>query len=187
MARNSGNKTAIRIYELKNGKETLRKIIPNKKERSKVMCTEYEDSPGIESPITGIVSMIDGIEYPANINKEVIRKAEELGIVICYGASDLLEFEGAMCAEFGACDGVTIKLGQNGFVKNICSDDDCPYYHLELKNAKHEVRAEWEPEPGVSCRVTGTMPCEEFRIMEDGELFGTGIVFAMESLKYGEN
>lgn len=136
--------------------------------------------------IKEIADMMNGAEYPIHDFNDVFIQAKESNIVIVYGASDdLLEIFGAIYEECGAYNGTIVHLNQSGIIQNLCDDEACPYFQKELKESKHSIEAVWCPQdmPETSWRISGTMPFEEFDIMEEGEVYCRGIVFSMDSLK----
>lgn len=127
---------------------------------------------------------LDGVEYvhPLEAKIKAMRPdLESSGLVVCYGASDdLLEFCGAIDDEVGAWEGTTVHVDSLGLLKSECREGaDCPYFQKTLENAA-TITAVWGPE-GIegdpSWLVKTAIPHEQFKIMEDGAVFGIGIVF----------
>ena len=84
-----------------------------------------------------LVNKIDGLEYPFKLADIFQSEAIDNDLVVVYGASDdLMEFDGAIYDEIGACDGVIAHLTKNGIVKNICESDECPHFQTQLRIAK---------------------------------------------------
>lgn len=133
--------------------------------------------------------ILDGVQYVHPLEAKLKAMRDELvaaGLVVAYGASDdLLEFEGAFRDEFGAWDGTKVAIGPDGPLRSECDEGaDCPYFRAMAKSAP-VIEAIWGPKDIVgdpSWLVTTTIPHERFRIMEDDDLFGIGIVFKVEDI-----
>lgn len=129
-------------------------------------------------------SKLDGVEYVHPLEarlREMTPALKQAGLVVAYGASDdLLAFEGAFRDECGAWNGTTVYVDADGVMKSECSEgDDCPYFAKENEGAS-TVSAVWAPKDVAgdpSWLVTTKIPHAQFRIMEDGGVFGVGIVF----------
>lgn len=138
----------------------------------------------IELTIKEVVSIIDNVEYPPRFTRSFIRQVESSGIVIVYGLSDdLLEFQGAIDDEIGACDGVEVLVSKNGVLPardDIDTDEEMAQY-LEDKANGQAVEAIWGND--VSWTIKTNIPHEKFHIMEDGEVYCLGVVFKMDDLK----
>jgi hypothetical protein len=101
-----------------------------------------------------------------------------------FGASDdLLEFRGAIHDEVGAYDGTTAYVTKDGLVQRQCQDEDCPHEKRLMNSAKRtatKVEAVWCPKsPDASWLIKTNIAHESFDIIEDGELYCRGIVFAL--------
>lgn len=128
---------------------------------------------------TEIARALDGIEYDASM-KDVAALAKESGIVICYGASDdLVEFEGAIHDETGGPGDV--HLTDSGLLQRRCDDDSCPH-ELEIRKRSPRICAVRGAKDGPCWTFQTTIPHEKFKIMEDGEVFGVGVVFRLEDI-----
>jgi hypothetical protein len=129
-----------------------------------------------------IARALDGIEYDASM-KDVAALAKESNIVICYGASDdLVEFEGAIHDETGGPGDV--HLTDSGLLQWRCDDDRCPH-ELEIRKRSPRICAVWGAKDGPCWTFQTTIPHEKFKIMEDGDVFGVGIVFRFEDIPLG--
>ena len=100
-----------------------------------------------------------------------------------YGYSDdNVEFGGYINDEIGYYDGITIPIFEGDILKQCSVDCDvyeCPLWERALR-ASNRIRAMFTND---GWKFEADFPCEKFTIMEDGEVFGEGIVFAMEDLK----
>ena len=135
--------------------------------------------------------MLDGVEYVHPLEAKLKAMEPELkasGLVVAYGASDdLLEFEGAFQDEIGAWNGTKVQIGPDGPLRSECSEGaDCPYFK-EMTKAAPIIEAIWgPPDVEASWLVTTNIPHATFRIMEDGDVFGIGIVFNVEDIAGGQ-
>lgn len=136
--------------------------------------------------------ILDGVQYVHPLEAKLKKMQADLksaGLVVAYGASDdLLEFEGAFRDEVGAWNGTKVAIGPEGPLRSECGEGaDCPYFVEKIKTAP-TIEAIWAPKDIVgdpSWLVTTTIPHERFRIMEDDDLFGIGIVFRVEDITGG--
>lgn len=132
-----------------------------------------------------LAAAITGREYPPKFLKEETDAAKAAGLVICYGASDdLVEFEGAIHDEIGAYEGTKFRIDALG-LRQKWSDVDrdseaaCEAYSRRKSLPSYEVKARWDPGEGYSWKLETEMPHATFEIVEDGEPFCRGIVFAL--------
>lgn len=119
--------------------------------------------------------LIDKCEYRNELTPEQIQLAKDNGLVVVFGASDdLVELEGAISEEFGT----DVLIDKEGEQIEYC-DDECAHYKKAIKNANkitgHYTRNGWIFETEI--------PHHTFKVMEDGELYGIGIVFSKSNLK----
>jgi len=133
---------------------------------------------------------LNGIEYPAN---EIYRAHKDIkadGLIVAYGMSDdLLEFNGMISDEVGAWEGQTVKLTPK---PSIFDEDDnketFEYKGMEIAQFPR-VTAIWCPRGAdnkvwASWDISTDLPAYEvFNIMEDGELFGRGIIFEAKAIE----
>lgn len=134
-------------------------------------------------------AMLDGVEYAHPLEaklREMRGDLENNGLVVAYGASDdLLEFEGSFSDEVGAWEGKTVHLTAAGVMASECGEgDDCPYF-ARVRDAAPKLTAVWCPkdvEGDPSWAIETDIPHEQFRIMEDGAVFGIGIVFKADDV-----
>lgn len=130
-----------------------------------------------------LAALLTGREYGQEITPAESIVAMANGLVIIYGASDdLMEFDGAISDELGCYEGDTAYLTNEGLLKNECENDECP--HFEKAKAKAAtIEALWCAEPGYSWTYKTDIPHETFEIVEDGEPYCRGIVFALSDVK----
>lgn len=130
-----------------------------------------------------IAELMNGAEYPVRNINSISRLAKDAGIVIVYGASDdLMEFEGAIFDEIGCCNGGIAYLTSDGLLENDCGNDDCPYFRMNKKSAA-TINAVWCPDSERSWAYETDIPHETFNVMEDGEIYCTGIVFKLSDVR----
>ena len=125
-----------------------------------------------------LAQQIHGREYGrrAQLTPEEAEAAGDSGLVVVYGASDVLvELEGAIEDEYGTN---TLYFTREGLLVNDC-EDGCPYFEKVLEKAT-PIEPKWNGGPGGPAWTFQTaIPHETFDIMEDGEVFCRGIVFAL--------
>lgn len=125
---------------------------------------------------------LDGNEYGKEGSPELFLAMARAGLVAVYGASDdLMEFEGVIRDEVGACDGSRAFLDKRGLLQNDCQDEDCPYFK-KLKEKATTITALWDT-GGFSWRFETAIPHVKFVIKEDGENYCEGIVFDLGDVK----
>jgi len=113
-------------------------------------------------------------EYLSEITDEEAEQAKRDGVVILFGSSDdLLEMRGAVDDEVGAWNGTTVFFTKNGLVESRCNNERCPYHEEEKKTA---AKVAVDGPPWV---FATSIPHECFHILEDGEVYGNGIVFRL--------
>jgi hypothetical protein len=121
-----------------------------------------------------LAERINGTDYADGIDSDLVKWAEEQGLVICYGASDdLVEFEGAICDETGAWGGEDVYLNKEGSI-------------LEGGETLNKIQAEWSPPipKDASWLISTNIPnAEPFDMMEGENVFCRGIVFSIYDLK----
>lgn len=141
--------------------------------------TENREQVDVHTPET-IAAMLDGCEYRDMCPQPAGKMAAADGLVIVYGYSDdLLEFDGAIVDELSAWGGTTAYLTDAGLVTNECDNYECPHYAREQMAAR-KIKATWDEQTdGPSWTLQTDIPHATFRIIEDGEVFGVGIVFRL--------
>lgn len=129
-----------------------------------------------------LAQQLNGTEYPCRISKDVENQAKASGLAIVFGASDdLMEFRGAIYDEIGAYDGTTAYVDAKGLLpdrEQIEEDDELQDYFARKPNAV-AIEQLWCAEPGYSWTYKTIIPHETFEIVEDGEPYCRGIVFAL--------
>lgn len=131
-----------------------------------------------------LAELLNGSEYPLDVNAHLAGQAEEHRLVIVSGYSDDgLMFDGAIRAHLGAYNGTTALVAGSSAVDEDQWDEDkqvIARYGLRIPEAI-KVIAKWDPkDPPASWLITveGT-EFFPFDVMEDGELFCRGAVFKL--------
>lgn len=134
-----------------------------------------------------LAKLLTGREYGQEIDRTEEHQAKAAGLVVAFGASDdLLEFRGAIHDEIGCYDGGIATVDKEGVLpdfEDIDRDDkDEMRNYFKREGRGVEVEAAWEGEPGYSWVIRTSIPHETFEIVEDGEPYCRGIVFALADL-----
>ncbi|HEX7906795.1 MAG TPA: hypothetical protein VF534_01700 [Paraburkholderia sp.] len=133
-----------------------------------------------------LAGLLNNRTYPLRIPKDITEAAKAFGLVIVYGASDdLMEFEGAIYDELGANDGTTAYVDSKGLLPSRESIDDdgvLKDYFAREPHAK-PIEALWASEGDYSWTFKTDIPHETFEIVEDGEPYCRGIVFALADVQ----
>ena len=140
-----------------------------------------------------LAARLNGRLYGAETTKEEVEIAAQSGLVIIYGAGDdIVELEGAIVDEIGACEGAEFIIATPG--TEIPADEDMETYRKaegyevicieEDSTTKiNRFAALWSPEElECSWLIKTTTPHASFDIMEDDELFCMGIVVDLKDL-----
>lgn len=131
-----------------------------------------------------LAKQITGMEYPFRLSQDIVTQAKAAGLVIVYGASDdLMEFEGAINDEIGAYDGGTAFVTAEGLLadyEQIDKDDkNALRYYFQHEQTGVEIESLWCKGDSYSWTFKTTIPHETFEIVDDGEPYCRGIVFAL--------
>jgi hypothetical protein len=131
-----------------------------------------------------LAALLNGCEYGKELGRFDGREARTSGLVVVYGASDdLMEFEGAISAEFDCYDGGTAWVDANGVLdRDACETDEEIADHVRRKKTARKIEALWAAEDGYSWTYRTDIPHATFEIVEDGEPYCRGIVFALADL-----
>lgn len=139
---------------------------------------DEEKTERVAGKYSGIVSakvladMIGEAEYRSELSEEQISFAQDNGLVVVYGASDDLTIIG------GAWDD-ELQNGKywfNSYSKSEFIDDD--FVSENEKIGLNFIETDYYP-----FSVSTDIQHSTFPIMEDGELYGTGIIFSLKDLK----
>lgn len=131
-----------------------------------------------------LAARLDGRTYGSETTDDECNAAFDAGLVIVFGASDdLMEFRGRIDDELGCYDGGTAYLVSTGLLKNACPDSRCPYFE-KAKESAATIEAVFD-EDGFTWIYRTDIPHATFNIMEEGETYCRGIVFALADVKGG--
>lgn len=134
-----------------------------------------------------LAKTLDGSEYPLSTSRTIKVAAKAAGLVIVHGSSDdLMEFDGAIEEEIGAYEGATVIVDRQGLQEDfeaLISDrsfdlKDKLRDYFKREGAGTEIEAVWDQE-GYSWSYRTDIPHETFEIVEEGEKYCRGIVFAL--------
>lgn len=130
-----------------------------------------------------LAALLNGREYRKEITAAEEVQARAHGLVVVFGASDdLMEFRGAIHDEIGCFDGGTAYLTSAGLLQNDCENDcendECPHFE-KMKEKAATIDALWCAEADYSWTFKTAIPHATFEIVEDGEPYCRGIVFAL--------
>jgi len=137
-----------------------------------------------------MAALLNGREYGMEIMRDECALAKASGLVVVFGYSDdNMEVRGAWGEdEFGCNNGETWCVGPKGIVKEWRhvdheDEDECDAYFKAKSTAKHTLTAIWSPKDlKCSWAYELDVPCATFDIVEDGELYCRGLVFAVADL-----
>lgn len=122
---------------------------------------------------------LNGREYHEEITEAEELAAKEAGLVIIFGASDdLMEFRGAVHDEIGCYEGGDAYFTRRGLLFNECDNEQCPHF-ARLKKTATIITAVWDGDPDYSWTYKTSIPHATFDVLEDGERYCRGIVFAL--------
>ena len=138
-------------------------------------------------------ALLTGRERGSEITKPEAAAAKAAGLVVVFGYSDDgVNFQGAVNDQIGAYDGATVRMTPHGMLPDWHDldkddEDDVEAYFVKKMAGFKEIDAEWSPkdEPTLAWRFKTEIPHATFDVMEDGEVFCRGIVFALADVKGG--
>jgi hypothetical protein len=126
-----------------------------------------------------VATQLNGLEYGFREPKDLFDQMKAAGLVCIYGYSDDgAEWRGAIYDETFS---ETVHLDEKGIMQSECDCDDCPYFK-RLLDRSAIVTPVWDRD-GISWQYETRIPHVTFDIMEDGEIYCRGIVFAMADIK----
>lgn len=134
-----------------------------------------------------LAALLNGREYGSEITKPEEAAAKADGLVVVFGYSDdCVELRGAIHEEIAAYEGATFRICTDGILSNWPRDNDEgwseteaeDYFRRKLTGFK-EIVAEWAPDETTSWAYHTEIPHETFQVMEDGDVYCRGIVFAL--------
>lgn len=140
-----------------------------------------------------LAALLNGRRIGKEIAKDEELAAKRDGLVVVFGASDdLMEFRGAIYEELGANNGRTAHVCADGLLPSWDevdrdSEAGCEKYFKRKAAGFMEIEAIWAPAhlPETSWLFKTSIPHAAFNVMEDGDVFCVGIVFALADVKPG--
>lgn len=136
-----------------------------------------------------LAAILNGREYGSEITKAEEAQAKAAGLVVVFGYSDdNVELRGAIEDEIGAYDGTTFRVCSYGLLPNWPADSDEGWSENEAEEYFRRklagfttIEAVWCPDgdEGMSWAYHTEIPHATFDVMEDGEVYCRGIVFAL--------
>jgi len=137
--------------------------------------------------ISTLATRLDGTEYPPRFSKEIIARARESGLVFAYCVSDdNLCFDGAICDDASAYGGKKVRVDAKGIIPDfrvlVKDDIDAMRDFFRRENGGVEIEAVWHDGGPIAWTFETSVPHETFDIVENGDIFCRGIVFAVASL-----
>lgn len=131
-------------------------------------------------------------DYGNEITTDEEKEAKAAGLVVVYGYSDdNVELAGAIDDEIGAYDGTTLRITPDGLLPawpedGFADEAEAEGYFLKKHAGFQTIEAVWAPpdgDAGKSWVYRTEIPHATFDVMEDGEVFCTGIVFALADVR----
>lgn len=128
-----------------------------------------------------LAARLNGREYRGEITPDEKRMAKEAGLVVLFGASDdLAEFSGAVDDEVGCYDGGELFLLDGSVYEfGTCTCEHAVMADERARKRGKLVTAIWGRPDGYSWAYQTEIPHATFDVMEDGEPYCRGIVFAL--------
>lgn len=127
------------------------------------------------------VAALDGCEYPDVGDPELFSQMADAGLVAVFGGSDdLMEFRGAIYDEntVWACEPAYVTRA--GLVELCeCECDAAIRENARKLKGATPIEAIWSPPTGESWIYKTDIPHQTFQVMEDGEVYCTGILFRL--------
>jgi hypothetical protein len=125
-----------------------------------------------------LAAILNGRQYRDEITNDEAQAAKDAGLVVVFGASDdLMELRGAVDDETSGEAFFTSR----GIFSNECDDQDCPYF-LAARDKATRIEGVFDGDDYSWTYVT-EIPHATFEIMEDGDKYCRGIVFALKDVK----
>ena len=126
---------------------------------------------------------LTGRERGKEITREEAAEARAAGLVVVFGVSDdIMVFRGAIEEEVLACNGGEVLVMADGLFDYRSCSEECCHYEKAKKEAEISgklVMAFWDSGDEYAWTIATMIPHAEFEIVEDGQGFCRGIVFAM--------
>lgn len=132
---------------------------------------------------------LHGCQYSREMTKDQEAFAKAHGLVVVFGYSDdNVELRGAIDDEVGASDGTVLRITRFGVLPEwetfCCSGPDeiaAAEYFAHKASGVATIQARFSPDdkPGYTWAFDTAIPHLVFLVMEDGEAYGEGLIFAL--------
>lgn len=138
-----------------------------------------------------LAAVLTGREYRREISKAEAMHAKDAGLVVVFGYSDdSVEFKGAIDDEIGAYDGTNVRVTPLGILPewnagDMIDEEDAEAYFRKKLAGFREIEACWASEGDYSWTFKTEIPHATFDVMEDGEPYCRGLVFALADVASG--
>lgn len=137
-----------------------------------------------------MAALLTGREYGSEITREEVAVAKASGLVVVFGYSDdNVELKGAIDDEVGCAGSSTLSITERGVLERWDRHEeknqaDARAYFEAEKLPSAKLTTNWCPKdaPGYSWTYSLDIPHATFEVVEDGEPYCRGIVFAVADL-----
>jgi hypothetical protein len=136
-----------------------------------------------------LAAALNGREIGEEITREEAATAKTNCLAVAFGYSDdNLELRGYFDDELDCYYGGEWKIGEDGCLEKKNERDemklrDAREYIAKEKTALNTLKAKWNDKGNPCWQISIDCPHSTFNVMEDGEVFCVGIVFAIADLK----
>ncbi len=132
--------------------------------------------------IAAVSSLLQGSQYPLEVDPNLMKDIIESRIVIVFGHSDdVMEFDGAITDEVYAYNGGIAYLDEHGLIINKCNEYECPYFLEKQKNSA-TIEAIYNVD-GYFWKYKTGIYHETFDILKGKNKYCQGIVFNLAQIK----
>ena len=125
-----------------------------------------------------LAAQLDGREYGNEITEQECEQAKAAGLLVVFGYSDdNIEFRGAFEEESPAYDSGTIPFTNAtllGDHDDNCECKFCGYSEAVKKAHSLSFELKWD-----GWKLDTKLPHAKFKVMEDGDVFGEGLVIEL--------
>ena len=138
-----------------------------------------------------LAAILNGREYGNEMTKDEELTAKAAGLVVVFGYSDdNVELRGAIHDEIGAYEGTTVRVDAKGVLQawddlkdNAEEESEFEAYFARKLAGFKPITALWcPPAVGGSWAYETAIPHASFDVMEDGEIYCRGIIFALADI-----
>lgn len=127
-----------------------------------------------------VAARMNGREYGDELLTGEQAELRAARLIVLFGYSDdVVEVRGVDNDEFGTGD---LFFNESGLIKNRCEEEFCPYWREVRDMAEGKVEVFDDGDEFGMFEFRTAIPHALFKIMEDGELYGSGIVFSLDDL-----